>query len=118
MLNVELRLIGAVDLQSCRILPRSSRITISYEIEGGLFGPLWTQHGRSYPTLNPMEAEGAKLVDGCAAALSAAEAEQVALKWIRENLLKIENGSDNRLMYPRSFEVLELEEEYRSGHRE
>lgn len=101
MLEVHIRTISAIDVLEAKLLPQRNVISIHFTDGDGRLIQLWSQETRSYPTLSDAEAEGAKFYDELPQALTPKQAEQLALDWVKQNLLDVKTGSDRTLLYPR-----------------
>jgi hypothetical protein len=101
MLEVHIRTISAIDVLEAKLLPQRNVISINFTDAEGRIVELWSQETRSYPTLSDGEAEGAKFYDGLPEALTAKQAEQLVMEWVKANFLDVKNGSDRNLLYPR-----------------
>jgi hypothetical protein len=99
MLQIQIRIVAAVDLHTFRSLPQHTVVKVYLEKPEGESIELWSQQGRSFPTLPEAESEGAKLFDGLPEAFTPAEAEAAALEWIRANLLDANPQADRVLLY-------------------
>lgn len=100
MVEIHIRTIAVLDVGRLALLPQRSVVGIYLHDSAGRFIELCSQESRSFPTLSEAEAAGAKIFDGVPEAFTHGEAEQVALDWIRANLINVKNNADRDLLYP------------------